>query len=121
MLLLVISGILWFAMRRGTPIEVIGELPTKDVAEIKSLVHRKMRQQIFSGFSWSSIKRLPSAIREYSTYEIVRIKVYPDKHVWVFVRRGSKKQMLLNGRYDLEKGTNGWQMVPERYDDIGIF
>ena len=62
---------MWAMSGRETPVEVIGELPAKDVAEIKVAVKRKMRRDILPNLSWESFKHMPKAIKEYSSIKLI--------------------------------------------------
>ncbi|MDB6124089.1 MAG: hypothetical protein JWQ71_3082 [Pedosphaera sp.] len=106
-LLLIFGGILWFATHREVPIKVIGDLPAKDLAEIKSLVRHEMKREIFPFVSWRNVKGLPSAIWRFSTVQKTDVLTSDGKTVDIRVttRQGTMY-------YRAQKGINKWQIIP---------
>lgn len=58
---------------RSVPVDVIGKLPDKDVADIVALVKREFRKEILPNFSWPSIRNLPAAYRHYANIKLFTI------------------------------------------------
>jgi hypothetical protein len=83
--LLLFAGWLWMVGGRQIPVDVIGDVPEKDVAEIVVEARRAMRHDIFPNFSWKSLKDLPAAIRRYSTIKLITVLFESRGGVSVFV------------------------------------
>jgi hypothetical protein len=116
MLFLVFSGILWFATRREVPIEVQGNLSSKDVAAIKRVVRREMRRQVFPNFSWPTFKQLPKAVKKFSALRIKYISTKGNRVVAIVVTEEAGR-VSMDDSFTLKKGTNGWQMAPQDFWD----
>ena len=113
-LLLALSGILFFATRRETPFMVIGgDLSAKDLTEIKRTVHRELRREAFPDLSWDSVKRLPGGLRFLAGVNIraVEIRYSDSSYVRVWIGRSRDPEESLRLTIPLERGTNGWMVI----------
>jgi hypothetical protein len=110
LLLLVSGGIIWFGVFRNPLVTTIGNLPPHEVAEINRIVRKEEIRRIFPSISWLSVKRLPGAIRDYSRYQIAVTHVRNNRQIIVSTSHGYEEEFLSN--YYVEKGSNGWQVVP---------
>jgi hypothetical protein len=94
---------LWTVGGRQIPVDVIGDLPEKDVAEIVAAAKRELRRYILPNFSWQTFKDMPAAIRRYSSIKLITVwKEHPDfayVHFWKTtngVSRFSSKTIYAN-------------------------
>jgi len=113
---LVLGGIVWFAMRGGQKVVVVGNLSAADVAEIKHLVNAERRREFFPGFSWGNAKELPNTVSEYCRSSIVCVISSNNNVALVQVGRITRRGGYLITRFpdfSLIKGTNGWRFAPE--------
>jgi hypothetical protein len=127
---LLFAVLVWNISGRQIPVDVIGELPEKDVAEITAAVKREMRREIFPNFSWQSLKDAPKAVRAYFGIKLISISVDGDKNAFVYLFRetnglpASRPDRLENGVHvfpigavwtgsmiSMEKRTNGWFVI----------
>ena len=58
---------------RQIPVDVIGDLPEKDVTEIVAAAKRELRHEILPNFSWQSLKNMPAAIRRCSSIKLITV------------------------------------------------
>jgi hypothetical protein len=73
--LLVVAVFLWVISRREPPVEVVGKLPEKDVAEITALLKRDMARRILPDFSWQSVKHMPKALKHNFSIKLIAVVV----------------------------------------------
>src|SRR5690349_3797642 len=73
-LALCVLAILLLSGRPSEPTQVIGNLSPQDVAEIKREVRYRLWHEVFSTFSWDSIRRLPRRVYYASAGKIAYIK-----------------------------------------------
>ena len=71
--LLLFVLLIWTISSHQIPVDVIGEVPEKDVAEIVAAVKRDMRRQILPSFSWRFVKQMPKKIRAYTSIKLISI------------------------------------------------
>ena len=64
---------LWLACSSKIPVDFVGELSEKDVAEIVAAVRSKMRREVFPNFSWQSLKSMPGVIKRNSSIKLITI------------------------------------------------
>jgi hypothetical protein len=112
--LLVLGGIFWFALHREQSIQGTGDLPAKDLAEIKRIVRGDLRARFLPHFSWSGIKKFPGEINRFSQIRISRISVVPGMPGEIMVKVAFPAD--LSGRapeacYHLQKGPGRWQIL----------
>jgi hypothetical protein len=110
-LLIVFSDILWLSMRPEPPIEVYGNLSTKEIVQIKSATRREMRHDLFPDFSWLSVKGLPGAIMEFSRRRILAIELGPNGKVIVVSQRAKEGATINEELYLVTSNQNGWHVT----------
>ena len=76
--MLVFAVWLWTVGGRQIPVDVIGELPEKDVAAIIAGVKRDMRREIMPDFSLQSLRRMPGALKRYSSIKLFTVASVKD-------------------------------------------
>lgn len=81
------GGLLRLATRREEPIKVRGDLPAGDFAVIKRLTRHALLCQVFPGFSWATLKRLPAAAHSYLQLNIQEIHVIDPASVQVIASK----------------------------------
>jgi hypothetical protein len=101
---------LWTVGGRQIPVDVFGELPEKDVAEIVTLVKRQMRRHILPKVSWKNLKRVPSELKEYLKTKLITIdwcnpgtnREFADVWIWSntngMPRWTSDSKLSVNGK-----------------------
>jgi hypothetical protein len=111
LLILVACGAFWFF--RKPPIQVIGNLPPKDLGEIQRLVRGELRESSFATLSVSDFFRHPrfwlNQFKEYNSQRILWIRVAPDgKDARVVV--GVSKARIGSEGYDymVHKDAKWW-------------
>jgi hypothetical protein len=81
---LIVAAWLFVISAGNVPIDVVGSLSKKDVAEIVALVKQKFRRETLPDFSWRSIRNFPAAYRRYSSIKLYTIVPSADAAgVWV--------------------------------------
>jgi hypothetical protein len=58
---------------RPIPVDVVGELSEKEVAEIVAAARREMRREVLPNFSWQSLKNMASVIKRNSSIKLITI------------------------------------------------
>jgi hypothetical protein len=106
LLLLIIAG--FFLFRPVPSIRVIGNLPAKDLAEIKSFARHQIWKGTFPNFSWKSIKGLPSAVNSRWHTHLVRVEVKSGDTVEAIL---AKPGLEGGDGYILKKGPKGWTPI----------
>jgi hypothetical protein len=131
-LLLLCGGIFWLVERPEEKIVVHGNLPAKDLAEIKRVVRSEMRRQVFAHFSWSTVKALPAKLMEllHKKIETINVETYakvfvevdiPPKYV---VPSATMPPVSMTNDYKiiqyfmLRTNTNGWASYPPEIFNI---
>ena len=106
-LLLLVAGIggyLLLTSAHRAPMQVVGTLTPKEVAEITSAVHHQMWRSTFPDFSWKTFQRLPGALARNVTAHITGI--YGDSQsavVLVANSKGRKPSLFM-----AQKMEKGW-------------
>ena len=115
-LLLLFSGILWFALHRDEKIVVEGNLSATDLAEIKRLVRSEMRRRVFPDFSWASVKALPASSLTYLQSQVLFIYAPANDPVLVAIAKSRRPDASGNFPSDnlsLMKDADGWRILNE--------
>lgn len=119
-----------------TPVELVGEMPEQDVAEITARVKQMLRQQILPDLSWRSVKHIPKALKNYSTIKLITIVADPNRSATVVAwlntnnvpyfssTTGHADQSLIFRKYNIlhsavsnsfllkmKRQTNGWESI----------
>ena len=99
---LVISFATWLLVNSvgNVPVDVIGTLPDKDVAEIVALVKQKFRKQILPDFSWRSMRNSPVTFRHYSSMKLFTIVETENNSAMVFIWYNTNSILRGESRYD---------------------
>jgi hypothetical protein len=128
----VLCGVLiWSISARKIPVDVFGDLSEKDVAEIKALARHEMLRGIMPDFSWRSLKRMPRAIKDYSSIKLFTLLTLPtirsSNSVFVVLwsdTNGLSRSVFANELYDTNESiphlqyelclSNGFRFTFER-------
>lgn len=106
LLLLGAGGVAAFLFNPLHPIQVVGSLPSNDLAEIKRVVRYTIATSEL-GHSWRNGWKIPRAIGYYAAHPIVRIEVQTNNLVKVLFKRTELRGDI---GYILRKGANGWRI-----------
>jgi hypothetical protein len=101
--------------------QLLGNLPRKDLSEIRQVIWKDIRQTELPIFEWRSLlhlRRVFADIRRYSTLHILWIDAKPGKS-YVQVVVGTSRETILSDGWDYMVATtssNGtWQITGSAY------
>src|ERR1700722_5183228 len=71
--LVLFAVLIWTMTGRDIPVDVYGDLPEKDVAELTAIVKQNLRGPRLPGLSWDSIKNFPRVYKYYHNFKLFSV------------------------------------------------
>jgi len=118
-------GLVCFSDGGKYPIEVVGNLTTNEVQEIREIARKQLRRQVLPNLSWASIKGIPQALKCYTKTKLLKIErvdLLGSGHgletgglvcVSVGTHGAWGRNLSLDEARYLKLGTNGWEWIGE--------
>lgn len=108
-LLVVIATGLWISLHPQSKPTIQGNMSEEDIAVLRMIVTKDMRQQIFPQFTWKNVKNLPARLRVYFKNNIIFMTVLSPKSAVVEVGDFSLPESVRRHYvYIVVKKNNGW-------------
>jgi hypothetical protein len=108
------AGVLFLSRDSGPPVQVIGNLSTKDVTQIKKTVRHRLWRDALPGFSMQTVKALPKMIKRAWTVQVIRIAGDQHRATAYFSGSGHGIDVWVDG-YELTNGTAGWCWISDHF------
>ncbi|MDB6015551.1 MAG: hypothetical protein JWR19_40 [Pedosphaera sp.] len=103
-----IAYLCFIECQQESPVKIVGNMLPKDIAEIKLVVDRERRREVFLDWSWKSIKRLPANLKFYSQNKVRLIEYQEEGITFVLIAKSANTYRYGGLHYLVCKGTNGW-------------
>lgn len=113
-LAIVLGALIWAINKREPRITILGNLTSKDIAEIKNLVQGDWRKQLGRKISKYGIKSVPGALKGYVSYHICSIDAQSASGLGLVIAGLAKEgDVATNARISvlLQSGPTGWQVT----------
>jgi len=111
----------WQVLRDRSQVQVFGNLPPGELAQIQRVVRHEIWRGAFPDFSLRTVRRLPGAVKSRRGKRVVRVESWSAGRVRVTLGVTGQTNVLVPEQYTLRNRPKGWEIAPDFWDfDRGI-